>query len=227
MFKRKLSITDAIAVIVNLIPLFGVLLKNWDPRQLFLVYCVETIIIGGYNILKMLIVTIYKKRDKWEYNGATNMVSGFFFIIFFIFHYGLFVFIQTGIFTAVTGLAKDGDFGPLTFLRNIFSYLTMDTRIVLYFFILMYGIRMVTDFIVSGKYKEISMGMLMFQPYLRIFIQQFVVIMGSMFLAFGAGKIFMIIFVCIKIYFEVFIHYNKLIESSEKMQEIKITGRKK
>ena len=146
------------------------------------------------------------------------MVSGFFFIFFFIFHYGFFVFVQTGIFTSITGLSK-GDFNPLYFISNLYSYLNMDTKIVLYMFVLMYGVRMITDFVITGKYKQTSMGVLMFQPYIRIFIQQFVVILGSMFLAFGAGKIFMLIFICVKIYFEIFINYDMVLEQAERMQK--------
>ena len=137
---------------------------------------------------------------------------------FFIVHYGFFVFIQTGIFAGVSGLTSDGTFGPFTFLSRIFSYLNIDAKTVLYIFIAMYGFRMFFDFILSGKYKEISMGVLMFQPYIRIFIQQFVVILGSMFLAFGAGKIFMLIFVCIKIFAEVFINFDAYLLKVEKMQ---------
>ncbi len=220
MFSKKLNIGSAVLLIVNLIPLFGVWFQGWDPRQMFLVYCMETIIIGGYNILKMLLVTFYKKEDEWEYNNGKTMVSGIFFIVFFIFHYGLFVFIQTAMFTAISGLSTYSEFGPLTFLGSLFSYLTFDTKIVLYFFIIMYGIRMVTDFVITGKYKQASLGVLMFQPYIRIFIQQFVVIIGSIFLSFGAGRIFMLVFVCIKVYFEIFIDEEKFLQKGESIQKM-------
>ena len=77
-------------------------------------------------------------------------------------------------------------------------------------FTVSYGFRMTTDFILSGDYKTSSLGYLMFQPYGRIFIQQVTVILGSMFLSFGAGKIFILIFAAIKIFFEVFIDLNLL-----------------
>jgi Family of unknown function (DUF6498) len=59
--------------------------------------------------------------------------------------------------------------------------------------------------------------MLMFQPYGRIFVQQFTVIVGSMFLTFGAGKIFILVFAAIKIFFELFINYEGLI--NKRMRE--------
>lgn len=107
------------------------------------------------------------------------------------------------------------------FLGKIFSNLSLDAKMILYIFIVMYGFRVMFDFILSGRYRETSLGVLMFQPYLRIFIQQFVVILGSMFLAFGAGKFFMLIFVVIKIYAEIFMNFNRYLEKAEKLQKLK------
>ena len=118
-------------------------------------------------------------------------------------------------------MSDHGNFGPLTFLGNIFSYLNDDAELVLYIFITMYGFRTMFDFILNGRYHQTSLGLLMFQPYARIFIQQFVVILGSMFLAFGAGKIFMLIFVIVKIYFELFINFDSYLEKGVKMQKLK------
>ena len=61
----------------------------------------------------------------------------------------------------------------------------------------------------------------MFEPYLRIFVQQFVVIIGSFFLTFGAGKIFILVFVLVKIFFELFVNFNRLLALAEKKQQMK------
>jgi len=94
--------------------------------------------------------------------------------------------------------------------------LTNDVYIMLGVFIVSYGIRLTTDFILSGEYKATSLGYLMFQPYGRIFVQQVTVILGSMLLSFGAGKIFIFIFALIKIFFEVFIDFNLLLKKAAK-----------
>ena len=77
------------------------------------------------------------------------------------------------------------------------------------------------DFFKDGAYKKISLGRQMFEPYLRIFIQQFVVIAGSFFLTFGAGKIFILVFVLVKIFFELFINFPRLLAIAEKRQHLK------
>ena len=88
MFKRKLTIPDFFLILVNLIPLYGVWFEGWDARQVFLVYCMETIIIGIINVIKMACVTIFvRSKDTWENGGSVSMQSGWLFIFFFIFHY--------------------------------------------------------------------------------------------------------------------------------------------
>jgi hypothetical protein len=73
---------------------------------------------------------------------------------------------------------------------------------------------MLQDFILSGEYKTISLSILMFQPYMRIFVQQFTVIIGSIFLAFGAGKIFILIFTLVMIVFEVYFNYEGILKKA-------------
>lgn len=220
MFKRTLTISDFVLIVVNLIPLYGVWFEGWDAKQIFLVYCMETVIVGLINVIKMACVTIFvKKRDVWENGGSTTMQSGWLFIFFFIFHYGFFVFIQTQIFFGVTGMLP---FGSLfSGYAKIPELLGTNGRLLLLLFIAYYTVQNMFSFFNSGVYKTISMGRLMFEPYLRIVVQQFVVILGSMFLTFGRGKIFMLIFIVVKVYFELFINLNRLLEVAEKRQQLK------
>ncbi len=216
MFKRQLTAGDIFLIFINLVPLFGVWFLGWDAAQMFLVYCMETIIAGLINILKMLVVTFIKKKDVWQTQGSSvTMVSGYFFIFFFIIHYGFFVAIQLMLFLAVSGMISDG-MNPFVIFPKAFQLLDGYTWKLLLGFAVIYTIKAFNDFILSGEYKTISLGRLMFSPYIRIVIQQFVVITGSLFLQFGAGKIFMLIFVSAKIFLEVFVNYDRLLQAGEK-----------
>jgi hypothetical protein len=214
MFKRKLTIPDFLLILVNLIPLWGVWFEGWDAKQIFLVYCMETVIVGIINVIKMACVTVFvKKKDVWENGGGTSMQSGWFFIFFFIVHYGFFVFIQTQIFFSVSGWVADGSL--FAKYSKIPEWLGPNGRLLLLIFIAYYTMQNVFGFFSSGTYKTISMGRLMFEPYVRIFVQQFVVILGSMVLGFGAGKIFAIIFIIVKTFFELFVNFDRLLEVAE------------
>jgi hypothetical protein len=220
MFKRKLTAGDWFLIIVNLIPLYGVWFEGWNASQVFLVYCLETVIIGIVNVFKMACVTIFvKSSDVWENGGRTSMQSGWFFIFFFIIHYGFFVFVQTQIFFAVSGLVPDGSL--LANYSKIPALLGDEGKLLLYIFIAYYTVQTVFEFVLSGKYKTVSLSRQMFEPYMRIFVQQIVVILGSMFLTFGAGKIFILIFVIAKIFFELFVNFSRFLDISEKRQQLR------
>ncbi len=220
MFKRKLTISDYLLILVNLIPLYGVWFLGWDAKRMFVVYAMETVIVGIINVLKMMVVTLFvNKKHLWNTaNGTNTMASGWFFIFFFIIHYGFFVFVQTQIFFKVCNFGKDDSL--------IFNYgkiptiLGDDGKLVLLIFIIYYTAQSLFTFFGNGDYKNISMGRLMFEPYIRIFSQQLIVILGSFFLTFGASKIFIIIFVMVKIFFEIFINYQRLMAVGEKKEKI-------
>ena len=220
MFKRALTKSDFLLILVNLIPLYGVWFEGWDPKQVFLVYCLETVIVGLVNVVKMACVTIFvKKKDVWENGGSTTMQSGWFFIFFFIIHYGFFVFVQTQMFFAVTGMIPNGSM--LMRYSQIPELLGPNGRLLLLIFIAYYSVQNIFSFFSSGTYKTISMGRLMFEPYLRIFVQQLVVILGSMFLTFGAGRVFILIFIIVKIFFEVYVNLGRYLAIAEKRQRMK------
>ena len=220
MFKRKLSAGDWLLIVVNLIPLYCVWFEGWNASEVFLVYCLETVIIGIINVLKMAFVTIFvKKDDDWQNGGTSSKQSGWFFIFFFIVHYGFFVFVQTQIFFAVSRLIPNGSF--FVNYAKIPELLGHNGKLMLLIFIAYYTLQNLFDFFLSGIYKTISMGRLMFEPYMRIFVQQFVVILGGIFLGFGAGKIFMLIFIIAKIFFELFVNFNRLLAIAEKRQQLK------
>jgi Family of unknown function (DUF6498) len=222
MFKHHLTVSDYFIIAANLIPLYGVLFMNWEASIMFLVYCMETIIIGIFNVLKMSIVNLFEQKgDENIYFGKKRPAGGWLLILFFIIHYGFFVFIQTQIFFQTSGFLNEGNF--ITGYSKVIGKLGHEGRLVLWIFVFSYTLQTIYSFVFSGEYKTINMGRLMFQPYGRILIQQFVVIVGSMFLTLGGGKIFMIVFVVIKIIFEVYINFDKYIKI-ETEKEIKNKG---
>lgn len=214
--KKKLTQGDWSLLIANLIPVIGVWFLKWSAKEVFLVYCLETIIIGIFTLLKLLIAGLFaRKTDVWQKTGGDVSKQPFwFFMLFFLIHYGMFVAIQMGIFFSVSGIGNERDITFWNFFSKWPSLLTSEGYIMLGVFVISYGFRTISDFILTGDYKTSSLGYLMFQPYGRIFIQQVTVILGSMFLSFGAGKVFILVFAAIKIFFEGFIDFDLIIRKS-------------
>lgn len=195
----------------------GVWFEEWSAAQAFLVYCLESVIAGLYNIVMMLMTTLVKKKDVWENGGNEFMVSGYGFIAFFTVHYGFFVFVQMSIFLGVTEYKDTA--GVFDFVFHITRYIPVRVQWLLLLFIISNGLIVVKNFVLTGDYKTASLGTLMFAPYARVFVQQFCVILGSFFLTFGWGKIFIVIFVAVKIFFETVLDYEKILKQKAPLKK--------
>lgn len=211
MLKRKISNSDYFLIAANLFPVIGVFAWNWNPHEVFIVYCLETIIVGLITLTKMGIISFTRKDTSVKTKSGLPINGGLFLMLFFIFHFGMFVAIQMGLFFSITGIAEKSGISFFSFIYKWPSLLNRDGLIMVGIFFFCYALKMIVDFIMSGEYKNASLVKTMFFPYIRVVIQQFAVIFGGMFLMFGAGKIFILIFACIKIVIEVFINYDAMI----------------
>jgi hypothetical protein len=212
MFKKKLRISDYIIILANLIPVYGVWFLGWSAREAFVIYAMETIILGLLTILKLLIATLYRGTDKWYANNSVSQVSGLFFIFFFTIHYGLFVAIQTSLISSsITTGGKDGFFH---FFFHWYEYIDSENVWILGGFVASYLATDLFPFLAKGQYRTVPMMLLMFQPYGRIFVQQVIVIIGSMFLALGSGKGFILVFAVVKIIADLYLSFDKIINKA-------------
>lgn len=212
--KKHLTLTDFLLIAINLIPLWGVWFRGWDARQMFLVYCCETIIIGLVNVLKMLIVIFFQKT-KINYEGVkgkSDMPTGMLFILFFIIHYGFFVSIQLNLFLEISGMVNSISLFKIFFI--IPHLLQPEGKLMLIVFASGYVIQAVYEYVLKGEYKTASPNRLLFEPYIRIFIQQFIVIIGSFFLHFGGSKIFIVVYVTCITFFNL-VNYQRILKVAE------------
>ncbi len=213
--KRKLSTADIVLIAANLLPVYGVWFLNWHPTEAFIVYALETLIVGVITILKMLVITFVRKKDDWYSNGTTTRQSGFFFILFFIAHFGLFALVQTSIFSQSANITPPGS-GLFHFFFNWYQYVNKDVALMLGSFVIGYLSKSFVPFIINGEYKTAPLMLVMFQPYGRIVIQQITVIFGSLFLTLGAGKAFILVFALVKILFDLFVDYHGILNKAMK-----------
>jgi hypothetical protein len=133
----------------------------------------------------MLAIHYYGTRDIKNSNQESLWL-----ILFFLVHFYGFVFIQLEIFF-------DNDlFQTLGGFLNERSYL-----IALATFLLKNTLDFTMGFILKGIYSKRTMNQQMFEPYPRVFLQQFVVMFGGfIFDITGNGYPVLIVFVGIKMY---------------------------
>lgn len=143
-----------------------------SPIEVLFIYFLETIIIGVFNALKMF----FCKTDKKE--------ETFGLILFFLFHYGFFVTIQSVFAFAIFSFGNNTVFKePFNLIENYIIILNLkDINYALpVIFLTNFG-KFYTDFIQNKKFLKFTSKEIMFSPYIRIFIQQFVVIISLFFL---------------------------------------------
>jgi Family of unknown function (DUF6498) len=159
-----------VLLLANLVPVFGVLLLHWEIFPLMFLFWSENVIIGLFNVLKMLTANP-ESPGSW---------AGKLFITpFFCVHYGMFTFIH-GVFVVALfggGMKPGAGFpGPETFWRimreNHLGWAVLGLAIS-------HGISFATNYLGSGEYRRASLNQLMAQPYGRIVVMHLTILGGG------------------------------------------------
>ena len=155
-----ITISGIFLILVNLIPLVGVLVLKWNIGSIMVLYWSENIVVGIYNILKMAQATGKDEKPVLHSKGkpVTNRWG---LIFFFIFHYGFFT-LGHGIFVFV-------------FFKKSAPVISAVFPVFIMLFI-SHGISYRQNFIKSGEYKRVSFQKLFSQPYKRIVIMHITII---------------------------------------------------
>jgi hypothetical protein len=116
-----------------------------------------------------------------------NQGSKFFFVPFFIFHYGLFCLVH-GIFIFAIFGHESGGFGPFGGFDNFLQVFTEDH---LWWCVAALAASHLWSFAVNyigrGEYRRTAVPILLFQPYARIIILHVAILLGG-FIAFMLGS---------------------------------------
>ncbi|MDP5107165.1 MAG: DUF6498-containing protein [Polaribacter sp.] len=159
--------------------LFLLYIGKASPLSILFVYFLETLIIGVFNALKMYCAIKFTKS------------TGYVMILFFLFHYGFFVAIQSIFGFALFSFDDNSIFKePFHIIENYGIILNLeDMKYVLPAIVLTHLNKFFLDFIKNKKYVLFSVNEIMTKPYLRIFVQQFVVIISFFFMVVGKAGV--------------------------------------
>ena len=139
------------------------------------VYFIETLIIGLFNVLKMFIVLRVGEKEK-----ANKFVLRYGIILFFIFHYGFFVGVQSVFgFTLfeIEGTVNVGE--PFHLIENYTNLLAFEgINKAMPAIFLNHLAWFILGFLREKRYNYFTANEIMFKPYMRIVLQQFAVIIS-------------------------------------------------
>ncbi|MEK6875488.1 MAG: DUF6498-containing protein [Nanoarchaeota archaeon] len=187
----KYSIT--VLIIANSIPLMGVLFFNWNIFMILILYWIESAIIGFYNILKMIktnksINENSKANAYLNFNPTTNLTH--YFKIFFIIHFGGFMFGHLIFIFAISSLFQD------KLALNI-SDIIFSVSIGIISLFISHGFSYYNNFLKNREYDKISINQLFTQPYSRIVVMHFTIIFGAFLIGFFKAPSAIIMFLVI------------------------------
>lgn len=163
------SWTFGLIVLLNLIPVGGVLWLGWSAGQILMLYWVENIIVGALSLCRILTA-----QGRLSVNGDVKqdrpLPTGCFFIV----HYGLFTLVH-GVFALVLAGRMLGDAGLLW--REVFADPTFHWAVLAAAALQMGS--MIRDWWLSGLWRRSSPFMEMFRPYGRVAVLHVTVLGGA------------------------------------------------
>jgi hypothetical protein len=199
---RKSKPPSVIALIaVNLYPVFGVLFWGWDVFPIMFLFWSENIMIGFYNILKMIIC---------QPKEPTSWFEKAFMVPFFTIHYGGFtaghgIFVITMFGQGILEGAEGPKFDAL--MEALGQY-----RIFLAMFImfLSHGFSFITNYLGKGEFRNTSLSTLMMRPYGRVVILHITLIFGGfLVMSLNSPAMGLIFFIVLKIIMDLFAHMRE------------------
>lgn len=151
-----------------------------DSFAIVMVYFLETIIIGFIHAYKMHYVGRYSRTQTHVHDQNPNIKIGFFMV-----HYSFFVAVQSIFVFATFGISDHNIKEPFHLIDNFRYVLTFEgIGYALAITFVLVAVQTYFSFIKSKLYNFYTVDRLFFQPYLRIFIQQFTVILAVFFIIF-------------------------------------------
>lgn len=159
-------------VAANLVPLAGVLFFGWTVFATLLLFWLENVVVGAFNIARMLAA---------QPQSPAMWALKLFLIPFFVFHYGMFVTVH-GVFvlTLFGGVAGRGFPTPATFAHAIQA---AGIAPAAWGLALSHGVSFAFNYIGAGQYRTAQLQALMMRPYGRVMVLHVVILVGGFLVA--------------------------------------------
>jgi hypothetical protein len=185
-------------LIFNMILLIIVIFFQPNRYLVISAYFLETLIIGIFNVFKMMTIRIFGPKESEIPN-----LKCYYLIPFFILHFGIFYFVQLEILLS-SGKILDKLY-PMqgSFIPNPFQFfrvtLGKEGIYIISAILLAQLFAFIYGFILQQEYKVVNCLRQAMQPYGRIILQQFVVLIGGFFIILiNNAVVFSILLIIIK-----------------------------
>jgi len=163
------------AIISNAIPLIGVLFFSWNIGHIVILYWIENIILGFWNVPRIFFAGAYLNKLK-------NLPLS----IFFCIHYGIFCLVHGVFIVGLVSFSNTRSVNSIRIDNNILNTINeFATTGLIFGVIIMFlstGWDLIKNYIISGEHKQWNIGRAMAYPYAHIIVVHIAIFVG----AFGA-----------------------------------------
>jgi hypothetical protein len=187
-----------ILIAANIVPVIGALFLGWEVFPILLLFCMENVIVGIFNVLKMLLSAA---------DNAAAQAHKIATIMFFCIHYGMFTIVHGVFVIVVFGFPKDNPL-DLSALPQFFR----DTQLIwgILALIISHGASFIVNYIGKREYKHTTVNDLMMQPYERVVILHLTIIFGAFMVTLLGSPIFgLLILIVLKVIIDIIAHLKQ------------------
>ncbi len=160
-------------LLVNAIPLVGVLAHHWTVFVVLLLYWCENVVVGAFNVLRM--VCAYPQV-------SIAWVGKLFVIPFFMVHYGMFTFVH-GIFVLSLfggGQTHGGGGGASGVPALIEAVRQAQLGVAVAALVGSHRFSFVHNYLANGEYRRVQLTQLMTLPYRRVAVLHITILGGGL-----------------------------------------------
>jgi hypothetical protein len=198
-------IAALLLVVVNTIPLFGVLFFGWSLFSIMFLYWLENGIIGFFNVFKIAKASGAPRPGDPGFTVGGRPVSSpnkVVMIVFFIFHYGLFWTVH-GIFVFVL-------FGLTFSSETRGGFEPGGVAIAAVSLFLSHGVSFFVNFLGKDEYLTISPNRQMLEPYPRVVVLHVTILAGGFLAGYlGAPLAALVMLVLLKTAIDLWAHVRE------------------
>ena len=155
-------------VIANAVPLVGVLFLGWTVFPLVLLYWLENLVVGGFNVAKLLLA---QPRQPAYWLGKAFLIP------FFLVHFGGFTYIHGVLVVSFFGPKGAQGFDLLSTVPAAIRANQLGWSLL--GLVISHGLSFYWNYIRSGEFQRASLNALMAQPYGRVVVLHLTVLFGG------------------------------------------------
>ena len=160
-------------IAANLVPVYGVLFLEWKVFPIILLFWLENVVIGGFNVFRMLAA-----QPESPETGSKTWLAKSFLVPFFCLHYGLFA-LGHGLFVMVVfggAFAQNSPFFKLGSVPRLVREFHLEWALL--GLALSHAVSFFADYLGKKEYRQADLSALMRQPYGRVVVLH-LTIMGT------------------------------------------------